>query len=65
MASTYARMSDDVRAQCYAMRHPGRNQKPVKYEDIALVVRKTDKTRPTADAVRLAVKNFTQDTGLP
>ena len=64
MAASYARMSDAVKAQCYAMRQPGKNKAPMTYDEIAQVVRKTDKTRPTADAVRIAVKSFTQDTAL-
>ena len=51
-------MTDDVKAQCYATRHPGKNQEPMEYGDIALVVRKTDKTHPTAEGVRVAVNSF-------
>ena len=34
----YARMDDANRAMCYALRNPGKGQKPLKLEDIQKLV---------------------------
>ena len=64
MASS-ARMTEATRAECYSLRHPTKSGEPkMTYGDIALIVKKTDKTHPDAEAVRQAVKNFGKDTHL-
>ena len=62
MAASYARMSDSVKAQCYAMRHPPKGEKPVPYDEIAAVVTKTDGSHPTEGAVWQVVRDFTKRT---
>ena len=62
MASSCARMTDAVKAQCYAMRHPPKGGKPLSYEFIAQAVKKTDGTHPTEGAVRKLVKMFKEST---
>ena len=63
MEASFARMSDETKAKCYALRNPpqakkGRKVKKMAYSDIAKLVKKTDNTHPTAIAVMQAVKNF-------
>ena len=65
MASTYARMSDTVKAQCYGMRNPPKRQKPMPYDQIARVVKKSDGTHPTEGAVWQAVRYLTKGTSSP
>ena len=65
MASTTARMSDTVRAQCYAMRNPPKGEKPMPYDQIAQTVTKTDGTHPTEGAVWQAVRDLTKGTVSP
>ena len=62
--ASYARMADSVAAECYALRHAGDREglKPLPYWRIAELVTKTDKEAPSAEAVRMAVLNFGEDT---
>lgn len=62
MSGTTARMSDAVKAQCYAMRQATNGEKPMSYRAIAEVVKKTDNTHPNAEAVRVAIRDFMEDT---
>ena len=62
MSGTTARMSDAVKAQCYAMRQATNGEKPMSYSAIAEVVKKTDNTHPNAEAVRVAIRDFMEDT---
>ena len=60
--ASFARMSDETKAKCYALRNPpqkkGEKVKKMRYADIAMLVKKTDKTHPTPNAVQQAVKGF-------
>ena len=56
MAGSSARMTDEVKASCYAMYEQGMSP-----TDIAKVVKKTDKSHPTEGAVRYAIKTFGSD----
>ena len=60
MSST-AQMDDATRAMCYALRHPGRGHKPMKYADIRKVVKKTDRSRPSVQAIAQAVAAYPLD----
>ena len=63
MSST-AQMDEATRAMCYALRHPGRSHKPMKYKDIRKVVKKTDKKRPSLQGIALAVAAYPQENKL-
>ena len=66
MASSFARMSDSVRAKCYALRNAAskQNAKPMPYWRIAELVTKNDDEPPSEEAVRQAVLSFGQATAL-
>ena len=57
MSST-SQMDDATRAMCYALRRPGRGHKPMKYADIRKVVKKTDRSRPSVQAIAQAVAAY-------
>ena len=61
MANTAAKMDDANRAMCYALRNPPAGHKRVACKDIAGMVKKTDGSHPTPQAVSTAAKQFKQE----
>ena len=54
-----AQMDEATRAMCFAYRHPGTGQKPLKLTEIQKLVAKKDTTRkPTLAAISKAATNF-------
>ena len=51
-------MDDANRGMCYALRHPGKGQTPMKFKDIRLLVKKKNNKRPTIGAIQQAAANF-------
>ena len=64
--ASFARMSESVRAECYALRTATKEQnaKPLPYWKIAELVTKKDHQPPSEEAVRQAVLSYGQDTTL-
>ena len=54
-----AQMSEASRAMCYALRNPGKGQKPVPLKDIRkMVTKKHTKKKPTLQAISKAAKTY-------
>ena len=52
-------MDEASRAMCYALRNPGKGQKPVKLKNIRKLLRKKDgKSKPTLQAISLAANIY-------
>lgn len=62
MPATTARMSDKAEAQAYGYRNVDNGEKPMKWSDITLLVKKTDGSHPTAEAGRVAVRDLKENT---
>jgi len=58
-----AKMNDANRAMCYALRFPPKGGKPMKYDDIRKLVRKTDGRKPTIQAIQLAATSYRDEKG--
>ena len=56
-----ARMDISNRALCFALRHPPKGQKKMKFDDIQKLVRKTDGKKPSLGAIAEAAKTFNQE----
>ena len=55
-----SQMDEAARAMCYAFRHPGSGQKPLKLKVIQKLLKKKDaKNRPSLAAISQAAANFT------
>lgn len=59
----FARMDEENRAMCFALRHPPNGGKPAKLEDICKVVWKKDGKHPGINAVHDAAKNYNAEKG--
>ena len=60
--SSFARMSEETKAHCYTLLNPPKGQKPLPFNKIAGIVKKTDGHHPNESGVRQAVAAFQEDT---
>ena len=58
MPATTAQMDEGSGGMCYALRHPPRGAKPMKYSAIRLLVRKTDGRLPTIQSIAEAAATY-------
>jgi len=60
---TFDKMNNANRAMCFALRNPPRGEKPLRFSAIRKIVRKTDGTRPSIQAIQKAASTYKDKKG--